>query len=95
VPSYWPFADARFFELVQIYVDHVPAYPYRYLPATAAVRSFAQQRPSRPRFYVGPLAQNLTAPTEVELGDLGRYTIAPAEGLVAEIVKGPGVTEPW
>ena len=22
VPSYWPFADARFFELVQIYVDH-------------------------------------------------------------------------
>jgi Dolichyl-phosphate-mannose-protein mannosyltransferase len=95
VPSYWPFADARFFELVQIYVDHVPAYPYRYLPATAAVRSFAQQRPSRPRFYVGPLAQNLTAPTEVELGDLGRYTIAPGEGLVAEIVKGPGVTEPW
>ena len=97
VPSYWPFADARFFELVQIYVDHTPAYPYRYLPATSAVRSFEkqQQQPSRPRFYVGPLAQNLTAPTEVELGDLGRYTIAPGEGLVAEIVKGPGVTEPW
>jgi hypothetical protein len=97
VPSYWPFADARFFELVQIYVDHVPAYPYRYLPATAGVRSFEQQRPSpsRPRYYVGPLAQDLTEPKEVDLGDLGRYTIAPAEGLVAEIVKGPGATEPW
>ena len=96
VPSYWPFADARFFELVQIYVDHAPAYPYRYLPATAGVRSFEQQHPpSRPRFYVGPLAQNLTAPTEVELGDLGRYTIAPGKGIVAEIVRGPGVTEPW
>ena len=97
VPSYWPFADARFFELVQIYVDHTPAYPYRYLPATSAVRSFEkqQQKPSRPRFYVGPLAQSLTGPTEVELGDLGRYTIAPGEGLVAEITRGPGVTEPW
>jgi hypothetical protein len=95
VPSYWPFADARFFELVQIYVDHVPDYPYRYLPATAGVRSFEHGRATRPRFYVGPLAQDLTGTKQVELGDLGTYTIAPAEGLVAEIVGGPGVTEPW
>ena len=95
VPSYWPFADARYFELVQIYVEHSPPYPYRYLPATAAVRSFEQPRQMRPRFYVGPLAVGLTAATQVELGDLGRYTIVPREGLVAEIVGGPGVTESW
>ena len=60
VPSYWPFADSRYFELVQIYVDHSPDYPYRYLPATAAVRSFAQAQGMRPRFYIGPLASDLT-----------------------------------
>ena len=95
VPSYWPFADSRYFELVQIYVAHSPDYPYRYLPATAAVRSYEQPRQMRPRFYIGPLAWDLTAGKEVELGDLGRYTIVPREGLVAEIVAGPGVTEPW
>jgi Dolichyl-phosphate-mannose-protein mannosyltransferase len=95
VPSYWPFADARYFELVQIYVDHSPAYPYRYLPATAAVRTFEQPRQMRPRYYIGPLAPNLTAATQIELGDLGRYTLIPRGGLVAEIVGGPGVTESW
>jgi len=95
VPSNWPFADARYFELVEIYVEHSPAYPYRYLPATSAARFLGQQRALRPRFYIGPLAQNLTAPTEVGLGDLGRYTIAPAEGLVAVILAGPGVDRPW
>jgi hypothetical protein len=95
VPSYWPFADSRYFELVQIYVGHSPEYPYRYLPATHEVRSFEQPRQMRPRFYIGPLASNLTVATTVELGDLGRYTIVPREGLVAEIVGGPGVTESW
>ncbi|MBA3384906.1 MAG: glycosyltransferase family 39 protein [Actinobacteria bacterium] len=95
VPSYWPFADSRYFELVQIYVAHSPEYPYRYLPATAAVRSYEQPRQMRPRFYIGPLASNLTVGMQVELGDLGPYTIVPREGLVAEIVNGPGVTEPW
>jgi hypothetical protein len=95
VPSYWPFADSRYFELVQIYVPHSPEYPYRYVPAVAALRSYAQPRQLRPRFYIGPLASNLNVGTQVELGDLGRYTIVPREGLVAEIVNGPGVTEPW
>ncbi len=95
VPSNWPFADSRYFELVDIYVQHTPAYPYRYLPATATGRAEAARRAVRPRFYVGPLAQNLTQSTEVELGELGRYTIAPADGLVAEIVAGPGVDRGW
>ena len=49
----------------------------------------------RPRFYIGPLASDLTVAKEVELGDLGRYTIVPREGIVAEVVAGPGVTESW
>ena len=95
VPSYWPFADARYFELVQISVEHSPEYPYRYLPATAAVRSFEQARQMRPRYSIGLQAADLDSSAQVELGDLGRYTIVPREGLVAEIVAGPGVTEPW
>jgi hypothetical protein len=96
VPSYWPFADSRYFELVQIYVDHTPAYPYRFLPTTAAVRPYAKLRELRPRFFVGPQA---AAPgiQQLRLGDLGVYTIQKAAGadLVGEITHGPGVTESW
>jgi hypothetical protein len=98
VPSYWPFADSRFFELVEIYVEHTPQYPYRYLPATAAVRPFAGIRQLRPRFFVGSQVVGLPPGARVQLGDLGEYTLAPAQGgggIVAEIVQGPGVTEPW
>ena len=97
VPSYWPFADSRFFELVEIYVEHTPNYPYRYLPTTSGVRPFAAVRLLRPRYYVGPQAVGLTVGTRVQLGELGEYTLVPANGpeLVAEIVQGPGVTESW
>jgi hypothetical protein len=96
VPSYWPFEDSRYFELVEIYVEHTPNYPYRSLPTTAAVRPFAQLRGLRPRFYLGPQATNLTVGTRAQLGELGEYTLVPTpvEGL-AEIVQGPGVTESW
>ena len=54
------------------------------------VRSFEQQHPpSRPRFYVGPLAQNLTAPTEVELGDLGRTRSLPTRRARRRDRRGP------
>ena len=96
VPSYSPFEDSRYFELVQIYVEHTPDYPYRSLPATAAARSFAQAHSIRPRFYVGPEATSLTGEAQVPLGELGTYTVVPTpvDGL-AEIVRGPGVTESW
>ena len=95
VPSYWPFADARYFELVQIYVDHSPTYPYRYLPATAAVRSFAQPRQIRPRFYVGPAR---VGPHRREAGRARRPR--PVHDRPARRPRGrdrrrPGVTEPW
>ena len=95
VPSYWPFADARYFELVEIYVAHSPQYPYRYLPATSAAGSYAQRTGVRPRFFIGPQATSLAGQQPVELGELGTFTLAPAEGLVARVVGGPGLTEPW
>ena len=96
VPSYSPFEDSRYFELVEIYVEHTPDYPYRSLPTTAAVRPFAEARRLRPRFYFGPEATNLSGRTRVPLGELGTYTLVPTpvQGL-AEIVQGPGVSEVW
>jgi hypothetical protein len=96
VPSYWPFADSRFFELVQIYVDHTPRYPYRFLPTTAAARSYAKSNELRPTYFVGLQAMT-PGPQQLQLGDLGVYTIRKAAGgdIVARIQRGPGVTEPW
>ena len=98
VPSYAPFADSRFFELVQIYVDHAPEYPYRYVPATTAARPFAAIHGWRPRYFVGSQAVNVVGTDQVQLGDLGAYTVrqtGAGGGLVLELVRGPGVTEPW
>ena len=96
VPTYSPFEDSRYFELVEIYVDHTPDYPYRSLPTTAAARPFAEAHRLRPRFYYGPKASNVTTETPAALGELGTYALAPTpvKGL-AEIVAGPGITEPW
>ena len=96
VPTYSPFEDSRYFELVEIYVEHTPDYPYRSLPTTAAARPFTEAHRLRPRFYYGPEATNVTAETPAPLGELGTYALAPTpvDGL-AELVAGPGVTEPW
>lgn len=98
VPSYWPFADARYYELVEIYVDYSPTYPYRYLPATTGARTFASGRAFRPRYFIGPQVVGLAGPQRAQLGEMGEFTIAPVPdsgGLVAEIQQGPGLTEPW
>jgi hypothetical protein len=96
VPSYAPFEDSRYFELVEIYVGHTPDYPYRSLPTTAAARHFAEAHRLRPRFYFGLEALRLTSKTSVPLGEFGTYTLAPTpEVALAEIERGPGVTEPW
>jgi hypothetical protein len=81
---------------VQIYVDHTPRYPYRYLPTTAAARPYAKLNELRPRYFVGLLAAT-PGPQQLQLGDLGVYTIRKAAGgdIVWHIQRGPGVTEPW
>jgi hypothetical protein len=79
-------------------VEHTPDYPYRYLPATSEVRSFAAVRQLRPRFFVGSQTIGLTPGRRVQLGDLGEYTLAPVAGgggIVAETLQGPGITESW
>lgn len=92
VPSNWPFADSRYFELVQINVEYSPSYPYRYLPTTAAARSYAAERSLRPRYFIGLEASDLVGTQTAALGAFGSYAIRPAQGgkLVAEIVSGPG-----
>jgi Dolichyl-phosphate-mannose-protein mannosyltransferase len=97
VPSYWPFADSRFLEVVQIYVPHTPPYPYRYLPTTSAGRAYAATQGLRPRWFVGPQAATLAEPTTVTLAEMGDFALRRAEGgdVVAEIVGGPGVDRPW
>jgi hypothetical protein len=95
VPSYAPFEDSRYFELVEIYVGHTPDYPYRSLPTTTAARSFAEAHRLRPRFSFGLEALG-RSPKTSPLGEFGTYTLARTpEVALAEIVRGPGVTEPW
>lgn len=75
VPSYWPFPDSRYFELVQLYASHAPSYTYRYLPTTARAREFAETNGLRPRYYVGPLAVGVSGDAKVALGDAGTYAV--------------------
>jgi hypothetical protein len=91
VPSYWPFADARYYELVQIYVDHVPAYPYRYLPAIVGARDFAAIRGWTPRYYVGPQAASVAGDASIPLGEAGTYPVRriPETDLALEILGPP------
>jgi hypothetical protein len=49
VPSYFPDPDVRYFELVQLYVRHSPAYPYRLLPRTEAAIRYAESHGLRPK----------------------------------------------
>lgn len=49
VPSYSPDPDVRYFELVQLYVDHSPVYPYRLLPMTDAAQTYARTHGLTPR----------------------------------------------
>jgi Dolichyl-phosphate-mannose-protein mannosyltransferase len=97
VPSYWPFADSRFYELAKIYVPHTTPYEYHYLPTTSDGRAYAAQHGLRPRWFVGPQAATLTEPTTVTLAEMGDFALRRAEGgeVVAEIVGGPGVDQPW
>ena len=49
VPPAAPDPDVRYFELVQLYVRHSPAYPYRLLPMTEAAARFAEEHDLEPR----------------------------------------------
>jgi Dolichyl-phosphate-mannose-protein mannosyltransferase len=94
VPSYWPFADSRYFELVRLYVEYTPPYRYRYLPTTGAALAFAREHGLRPRYYIGPQAADVNGTKNVPLGELGDYEVRrdPHAQFVLDLVAGPGVT---
>jgi hypothetical protein len=91
VPSYWPFEDSRYFELVTPYADYSPERRYRFLPTTLASASYASQHGLRPRYAIG----HFEGP--VRLGELGEYTArrVPRTALLVELVAGPGIDRPW
>jgi hypothetical protein len=70
LPSGYPNADERYFELVQIYVAHTPRYPYRFLPASGLAATYASANGLRPRFYAAPDAR----PGRLDLAGFGSFT---------------------
>jgi hypothetical protein len=80
VPGNWPFADARYFELAERYVESPPPYPYRYLPAIAGAREYAEVRGWQPRFFISPVAAQVEGTQTVDVGEYGRYSVRRLEG---------------
>jgi hypothetical protein len=75
VPGNWPFADARYFDLAQRYVEDPPAYPFRYLPATEVARDFAEANGLRPRYFIGPGAQRVSGTETIDVDQYGRFSV--------------------
>jgi hypothetical protein len=96
VPSYWPFADARYFELVQLYSAYVPDYPYRQLPASEAAAAAVELRGLRFRYYLNPQVTSLAGEQRLTI-ELGDYTLRPVPGvpLLADVVHGAGADTPF
>jgi hypothetical protein len=87
--SYTPFADERYFGLVQAFVDYSPPYPYRIIDDSRTGVISAQERGLKVRYYVGsPVASvNGTGIIQASFGPVSARVVAP---LVAEI-HGRGV----
>ena len=97
VPSYWPFADARYFELVQQYVTYTPPYAYRTLPAIVPAAELAANSGLRLRYYVGPGLPQTDADAAAFVGQLDVYTVrrVPGSALVYQLIHGPGADALW
>jgi hypothetical protein len=97
VPSYWPFADARYFELVHQYVTYTPPYAYRTLPAIVPAAEFAGSNGLRLRYYVGPGLPQTDADADAFVGQLDVYTVrrVPGSALVYQLIHGPGADALW
>lgn len=94
VNSYWPFADSRYFELVEYYVTYTPAYPYKELTGSRYGGLFAGSRGLQPRYFVGPQVEGMTDRHKLTI-ELGTYTARRVAPLVAELLHGPAVDRPW
>ena len=72
VPHYYfPVEDVRFDSLVDGFVDHVPAYPYRFLSRP----SIAAERGLTPAYYVAPDDDLPAGRSNVDIGGYGPFLI--------------------
>jgi hypothetical protein len=80
VPGGWPFADALYFALAQPFVESPPPYVFRYLPAEAKARAYAELRGWQPRYFISPVATTAAGDQTIEVGDYGRFRVRRLEG---------------
>jgi hypothetical protein len=90
--TYWPIADARYFDLVEPYVNYTPPYPYRFMTDATRALDLARERSLHFRYYTGTAAETVHGTQELEVGSLGTYTVRPVTGVpsVVELLAGPG-----
>jgi hypothetical protein len=75
----WPVPDARWWGLVNDFVTTAPEYPYRFLPDDPRALQTATNQGLRLRYYIGPLAVNVTGRQTLSLGT-GTYEVEPVPG---------------
>ena len=75
VPGNWPFADSRYWELAQRFVDSPPPYHFRYLPAIPGARPYAELRGWTPRYFISPVAQQVVGTQTIDVEQYGRYSV--------------------
>jgi hypothetical protein len=91
----YPGPDARWFELIQLYVPKTPPYPYRFIPADARAIASAAAEGKHVAYFVGPEALAITKPQKLTLMS-GTYYAVPVpharEGIVGAVRlrSGPG-----
>jgi hypothetical protein len=90
--TYWPIADARYFDLVEPYVNYTPEYPYRFLTDATRALDLARERRLRFRYYTGTAAETVRGTQQLDVGSLGTYTVkrVPGAPAVVELLAGPG-----
>jgi hypothetical protein len=91
-----PLADARYFSLVQSFVQWSPDYPYRYLPPVPNALQLAIDRGWRPAYAIGAMPLGIHGERQVTIA--GKSFVAQAlpgltsDGLeVARLVHGEGI----
>jgi hypothetical protein len=93
-PSYWPHPDPRYWGVVELYVAYTPDYPYRLLPASRLAAERAGEQGKRLRFYADFGVGKIHGEQQLQLADIGTFTVRRASDDVVELVAGPGVDAP-
>lgn len=99
VSSYaYPVPDARWWGLVEDFVDSAPNYPYRFLPDDPRALQTAASQGLHFTYYIGPIAYTVTKKQSLTLGT-GTYQVEPVPGgrkfanlriVAVKLLSGPG-----